>query len=104
MSENEKLWALNSVFGGDSWVRTAPNSYTCTPMEQYDVVEFFVWGDDDTIRVTFNYGNTELMLSYASKHLGEKPVDDGFTPWSYDVELSKFADEVDGAYADCFGY
>ena len=33
-----------------------------------------------------------------------KPVDDGFTPWSYDEELTKFADDVDDAYKDCFGY
>ena len=104
MSENEKFLVLKSVFGGDSWVRTAQNKYTCTPMQQYDVSEFFVWGEDDIIRVTFNYGTTELMFPDASKHLGDKPVDDGFTPWSYDAELTKFADDIDDAYRDCFGY
>lgn len=104
MNEYEKLWALKSVFGGDSWVRTDQNKYTCTPMQQYDVLEFFVWGEDDIIRVTFNYGTTELMFKDASKHLGAKPVDDGFTPWPCDEELTKFADDVDDAYGNCFGY
>lgn len=104
MIGNEKLWALKSVFCGDSWVQTASNKYTCTPMQEYDVVEFFEWGDDDTIRVTFNYGNTELIFPNASKHLGDKPVDDGFTPWPYDTELTRFADDVDDAYKDYFGY
>lgn len=104
MNDEEKLLALKSVFGGDSWERTAANKYTCTPMQEYDVLEFFIWGDDDIIRATFNYGNKELTFQDASKHFGNKPEDDEFALWTYDEELMKFADDVDDAYKYCFGY
>lgn len=99
-SNNQKKNLLRVIFELDEIEETGPGEYEAKEMHEYDVITYFNWQEDDTLKVSFNYIDDVLELTDFSKHFTIE--DEDYYVVSKDSVLEEFIDNETDAWQECF--
>lgn len=100
-SSSQKEILLKVIFELDEIEKTGPDEYKAKEMHEYDVITYFSWQEDDTLKVSFNYIDDVLELTDFSKHF--TIVDEEYWEVSKDSALEEFIDTETDKWQECFG-
>ena len=98
--DETKLKAIEELFEDDSVKRTGPGKFEAKNMEQYDVITYYDWDENDTMTVSFNFMKKGVRLEHFSEHLRKTIYNGDFCP---DSTMAEFIEEVGELYQECFG-
>ena len=80
-------------------------AFTVTPMDIYDVLEYLRYDStDDSLEVTYNYGDAKLRYENVSDEIVFKNEDDELDIIDISDKLSEWLDDVDSEWKECFQY
>lgn len=100
-NSSQKKMLLKVIFELDEIEETGTNEYKAKEMKEYDVITYFSWQEDDTLKVSFNYIDDVLELTDFSKHF--TIVDEEYWEVSKDSVLEEFIDTETDKWQECFG-
>lgn len=98
---SEKKEILTQVFEMEELDETSPTEFEGKEMQEYDVITYFKWSEDDTLTVSFNFIDDKLELTDFSKHFTVTD-DDGYLRVEKDSVLEAFVDKESAAWRECF--
>lgn len=98
--DETKLEAIKELFEDDYVKQTGPGKFEAKNMEQYDVITYYDWDENDTMTVTFNFMKKGVRLENFSAHLKKTTYNGDFCP---DYEMADFIETVGDLYQECFG-
>ena len=81
------------------------HAFTVTPMDMYDVLEYLRYDStDDSLEVTYNYGDAKLRYENVSDEIVFKNEDGELNIIDMTDKLSEWLDDVDSEWKECFQY
>ena len=98
--DETKLEAIKELFEDDSVKQTGPGKFEAKNMEQYDVITYYDWDENDTMTVTFNFMKKGVRLEHFSDHIKKRMYGGDFCP---DFTMAEFIETVGDLYQECFG-
>lgn len=98
--DETKLEAIKELFEDDYVKQTGPGKFEAKNMEQYDVITYYDWDENDTMTVTFNFMKKGVRLENFSAHIKKTTFSGDFCP---DYDMADFIETVGDLYQECFG-
>ena len=98
--DETKLEAIKVLFEDDTVKQTGPGKFEAKNMEQYDVITYYDWDENDTMTVSFNFMKKAVSLENFSDHIKKTTFYGDFCP---DYTMADFIETVGDLYQECFG-